>query len=201
MRIFDAPSPPETRLAPSGDAALQVDVEQNPPLSVVAEPFLRLAGVRLVPARGARQHLVSASGLTVLTLPEGRATRVALPAGARFGLPVFSPDGSTFAFSRDLEDRLELWLGETKTGRAAAVPGVRLNDVASDAFVFSADSRTLWLVTVPAGRGPAPPEPAVPQGPLVEETAGKTAQPPTFEDLLHGAHDEDLFEHSRPRRS
>ncbi len=195
VRIFDAPAPPQTRLSPSGDAALRVDVEQNPPLSVVAEPILRLAGVRLVPKRGARQHLVCATGLTVLSVPEGRATKVILPRGARFGMPVFSPDGSTFAFTRDADDRVELWLGETKTGRAAAVPGVRLNDVASDAVVFSADGRTLWLITAPPERGPAPPEPSVPQGPVVEETAGKTAQPPTFEDLLHGVHDEDLFEH------
>ncbi len=117
------------------------------------------------------------------------------PPGRGSACPSSRRTGATFAFTRDAEDRVELWLGETKTGRAAAVPGVRLNDVASDAFVFSADSRTLWLVTVPPDRGPVPPEPAVPQGPLVEETSGKTAQPPTFEDLLHGPRDEELFEH------
>jgi len=195
VRILDAPAPPQVRLSPAGDAALLVDVEPNPPLSVVAEPFLRLAGVRLVPARGALQHLVYATGLTVLALPGGTSARVAVPAASRLGMPLFSPDGAAFAFTRDTEDRTELWLGETRSGRAAPVPGVRLNDVASEALVFAADSRALWLVTVPPERGPAPAEPAVPPGPLVEETAGKTAQPATFEDLLHGPFDEDLFQH------
>lgn len=195
VAIFDAPAPPRTLLSPAGDAALLVDVEPNPPLAVVSEPFLRLAGVRIVPARGTVQHLSYAYNLTVLSLPEGRKAPVAVPAGSRLGLPVFSPDGHTFAFMRDAEDRTELWLGETKTGHAAPAPGVRLNDVAAEALRFSTDSRTLWILAIPPDRGAAPPEPSVPQGPVVEETSGKTAQVATFEDLLKSPRDEDLFEH------
>ena len=195
VEIFDAPVPPQVRLSPAGDTALLVDVEPNPPLAIVAEPILRLAGVRLVPARGALQHLFYASGFAVLSLPEGRSVRVVVPAGSRLGMPVFSPDGSAFAFTRDTDDRMELWLGDAKTGRAAAVPGVRLNDVAAEPLRFSADSRSLWLLAIPADRGPAPPEPAVPEGPVVEETSGKKAQVETFQDLLKSQRDEELFSH------
>jgi dipeptidyl aminopeptidase/acylaminoacyl peptidase len=195
VRILDAPGAPQARLSPAGDAALLVEIEPNPPLAVVAEPFLRLAGVRIVPARGAQQHLSYASGLSVLSLPEGRKTRVTVPRGARLGMPVFSPDGGAFAFVRDADDRTELWLGETKSGAVAVVPGVRVNDVAGEALRFSNDSRTLWVLAVPADRKPAPAEPGVPEGPVVEETAGKKAQPATYQDLLKSPHDEDLFEH------
>src|ERR1035437_3970208 len=115
--ILDAPGAPLLRESPAGDAILLVEVEPNPPLSLVAEPFLRLGGVRLTPKRGTRQHLVYGTGLTLLTLPEGGKRRVELPPGSRIGLPVFSPDGRTFAFMRDTEDRSELWIGETKTAK------------------------------------------------------------------------------------
>ena len=193
--ILDAPGPPQVRFSPTGDAALLVELEQNPPLAVVAEPFLRLAGVRLVPARGTQQHLLSASALTVLSLPEGRKTRVTLPAGSRVGMPVFSPDGTVFAFARDAADRTELWLGETKSGAASAVAGVRRKNVPGGALRFSKHGKTLWLLTGPSDRKPMPPDPPVPAGPAIEETAGKTAQPATYQDLLKSSRDEDLFEH------
>ena len=40
-----------------------------------------------------------------------------------------------------------------------------------------------------------PPAPAVPTGPYVQETSGKPAPAPTFEDMIESAHDELLFEH------
>jgi dipeptidyl aminopeptidase/acylaminoacyl peptidase len=191
--ILDAPGTPILRESPAGDAILLVQVEQNPPLSLVAEPFLRLGGVRLTPNRGTRQHLVYGTGLTLLTLPDGRKTRVELPALSRIGLPVFSPDGTAFAFTRDTEDRTELWTGDAKASKARAHSDVRLNDVLGESMRFSSDGHFLWLLTVPAGRGPAPPEPAVPAGPVIEEAVGKTAQVATFQDLLKSSRDEDLF--------
>ena len=52
--ILDAPGAPIVRDSPSGDAILLVEVEQNPALALVAEPFLRLGGVRLTSKRGTR---------------------------------------------------------------------------------------------------------------------------------------------------
>ena len=191
--ILDAPGAPILRESPAGDAILLVDAEQNPPLSLVAEPFLRLGGVRLTPKRGTRQHLVYGTSLTLLTLPDGRKTRVELPAGSRISLPIFSPDGAAFAFTRDTDDRTELWIGDAKSGKAKPISDVRLNDVLGEPMRFSGDGRSLWLLEAPAGRGPAPPEPTVPAGPIIEETTGKTAQVATFQDLLKSSRDEDLF--------
>src|SRR6185503_13527151 len=57
------------------------------------------------------------------------------------------------------------------------------------------DSVTLLCQFVPAGRGPAPPVPAVPTGPNIQETSGKAAPAATFEDLLKTEHDEALFDY------
>jgi dipeptidyl aminopeptidase/acylaminoacyl peptidase len=50
-------------------------------------------------------------------------------------------------------------------------------------------------VLVRAGRGPAPAEPMVPPGPHVEESYGKAAPAPTYEDLLKTTYDDQLFEY------
>jgi dipeptidyl aminopeptidase/acylaminoacyl peptidase len=57
------------------------------------------------------------------------------------------------------------------------------------------DNATLLIRRIPAGRGPAPLEPTVPTGPVVQESKGGRAGARTYDGLLAGPHDESLFEH------
>jgi len=57
------------------------------------------------------------------------------------------------------------------------------------------DSRTLLVQTVVASRGKPPVEARLPDGPHMQESAGKVAPIPTYEDLLQNRHDEDLFDY------
>src|SRR5207248_1808109 len=49
--------------------------------------------------------------------------------------------------------------------------------------------------TLPAGRGAPPAAPAVPPGPVIEESTGKAGPARTYQDLLRNPHDEDLFDY------
>jgi dipeptidyl aminopeptidase/acylaminoacyl peptidase len=109
-------------------------------------------------------------------------------------MPVWSHDGRRFAFTRDLGDGVELWIAEAATGAARPVTGLRLNDVLGPPMAWTGEGN-LVARTIPSDRGPAPPAPSVPVGPVVEETAGKVSQMATFQDLLRTPHDEALFEH------
>ncbi|HEX9189660.1 MAG TPA: prolyl oligopeptidase family serine peptidase [Vicinamibacteria bacterium] len=194
VRLVDAPPPPQVVVSPTGDAVLLAEPEAYPPIALLAEPVLRLGGVRINPATGGRQRTLRFTGLRLQPVTGGPAVRVRLPEGARVGMPSFSHDGRRFAFARDLADGVELWVGETATGAARAVPGVRVNDVLGKATAWLGDGRLVaWAV--PGDRGEAPRAPAVPGGPLVEETAGKASQMATFQDLLRTPHDEAVFEH------
>ena len=149
--LVDAPPPPQAVVSPTGDAVLLAEPEAYPPIALLAEPVLRLGGVRISPATGCRQRTFRFTGLQVQPVSGGPAVRVALPAGARVGLPVFSHDGRRFAFARDLADGVELWAGETTTGAARPVPGVRLNDVLGPAIAWTGRREA------PRPRGPARP--------------------------------------------
>jgi dipeptidyl aminopeptidase/acylaminoacyl peptidase len=195
--ILDAPSPPLVVPSPNGEWMLLVDVETMPPIELLARPFLRLGGVRVDPALGAKRREFRMKGFAIQSLRGGSdaARRVELPEGARIGMPVWSFDSKHFAFTRDLANGVELWVGDAGSGEVRAVPGVRINDILAPAFEWTRDHRHLLVRGVPQDRGPAPAVPAVPTGPNVSETAGKKTRMATFQDLLSDVHDEALFEH------
>jgi dipeptidyl aminopeptidase/acylaminoacyl peptidase len=193
--ILDAPATPQIELSPRRDRALLVWFESHPPLELLAQPVLRIAGLRITPGLGARQRTFRYTGIDVLTLDGGRTVSVALPKGARIGYPTWSHDGKRFAFTRDLADRVELWVADAASGAAHVVQGVQVNDVLGSPFAWMADGTRLLVRAVPRGRAAAPQQPKVPAGPIVDETAGKTSQVATFQDLLQDEHDEALFEY------
>jgi len=192
--IVDAPPPPQAVVSPTGDAVLLAEPEAYPPIALLAEPILRIGGVRISPATSCRQRTFRFTGIQLQPVDGGAPARVSLPAGARVSLPLWSHDGSRFAFARDLADGVELWVAEAATGAARPVEGIRLNDVLGAPISWKA-ARSLIVRTVPRARGEAPRAAAVPIGPVVEETAGKTSQMATFQDLLRNPHDAALFEH------
>ncbi len=195
--VIDAPPPPQAVVSPTGDAVLLAEPEAYPPIALLAEPILRLGGVRISPATGCRQRTFRFTGLQLQPVDGGAPARVSLPAGARVGLPAWSHDGKRFAFARDLADGVELWIGDAAKGAARPVEGVRLHDVLGPPISWTG-AGTLIVRTIPGGRGDSPRAPAVPVGPVVEETAGKASQMATFQDLLRNPHDAALFEHYAP---
>ena len=192
VKILDAPPTPEIVLSPTRDAVLLVDVEGYPPIRELARPILRLAGVRVDPGLGARQRLVRFKGIEIVPLDGRPRRRIELPEGARIGVPSWSPGGTWFAFTRDLTDGVELWVVEVAKGQARAIPGLRIVDILDRGFAWL-DNDRLLVHRVPVGRGAAPAPPDAPSGPNIEETSGRVAMVPTFQDLLRSPRDEELF--------
>ena len=84
-------------------------------------------------------------------------------------------------------------MADPATGKAAAIKGLKLNDVLDAPFAWMSDSRTLLVRAISPRRGAPPPVPKRPLGPNTEETHGKIAKVATYEDLLKSQYDEDLF--------
>ena len=88
VAILDAPPPPLGIVSPARDTLLLVDIQPYPSIEVVAEPILRLAGLRINPRTGSLQRIVQYTGLTIQPLDGSPARRVALPQGASVHPPV-----------------------------------------------------------------------------------------------------------------
>jgi dipeptidyl aminopeptidase/acylaminoacyl peptidase len=195
VAILDAPPPPRAIESPTRDALLLVEMQPYPSIEVVAQPVLRLAGLRINPMAGCSQRTVTSTGLNVQPLDNSPSRRIELPPGASIHGPTWSHDGKKIAFARDLEDGVELWVADAATGRAKPIAGVRLNDVLAGGIHWQSDNRHLLVVLVPEQRGPAPAAPRAPAGPNVQVTSGRRSQMATFQDLLASERDEDLFQH------
>ncbi len=193
--IIDAPPTPYVSVSPDGRSMLLVESKSHPSVALLARPIHRIAGLRIDAQRHSRQHLNVLTGLQVVTLPKGTTKRISLPAGSVIGFPVWSNDGSKIAFTRDTDTEVQLWWADIATGVAKQVAGVKVNDVLGGAIQWMSDHRRLLVRAVPPSIGKPPAEPSVPDGPNVDETAGRVSRTATYQDLLRSTHDEALFAH------
>jgi len=207
MDILNAPGTPTLSVSPTHNYALSATPVGYPPIAELAQPMHRIAGMRINPRTNGLHNVVFNSKLVLWKLPAGTQIPVELPPDAKLSPGRWSPDGSRFAFTNTTAAGIELWIGETATGKTHKAPGVQLNGVmggagggrgggggASD-YQWMPDGKTMLVEMVKPNRGPAPREPLVPAGPHVQESLGGGAPAATYEDMLQNPHDEDLFQY------
>src|ERR1022692_445033 len=173
LDVLNAPPPPAISVNPSRDYAILMQPLRYPRIAEVAQPMLRLAGLR-IDIRTNGPHLpFSSTAYTIKRLADASDIRVAAPPDAKLGAPVWSPDGKQFAFTNTTANAIELWIGTTATGRTRRGAGVLWNAVMGPPFVWLGDSRTLIRRAFPEGRGEPPADAAAPTGPHVQESSGR----------------------------
>ena len=192
--ILNARPTPLVQVSPNGKWLLAADRVANPPITDLAQPMLRLAGLRINPVTNGRHHPPRFVRCVSITQPAMNKLR-SLPRNAYLSAPEWSQDSQHFAFTNTTASGIEFWIGQIGTYTASVVPKVRISAVLGDAVQWMPDGKTLLVQTVPATRGNPPAEPKTPDGPIIQESDGKRAPVRTYEDLLQDAHDEDLFDY------
>jgi dipeptidyl aminopeptidase/acylaminoacyl peptidase len=196
VAAFDAPPLPQAILSPTKQVMALTWRRPYPTIAELSQPMLRLAGARINPKNNGPQRATEIYAITLKKIADGSEVKVLLPAGANLSNVRFSPNGSHLSFLNRKDDRIELWVADTATGRAKLLSGTdRLNATMGDPCDWLEDNTTLVCELVPPGRGAAPQEPSVPMGPNIQENNGKAAPAATFEDMLKTAHDEALLEY------
>jgi len=195
LDILNAPAPPVLGVNPPRTYATLSQIQRYPSIAEVSRPMLRLAGLRIDPPTNGLHLAPSSISITLVKLSDATRIPVSLPASARVSGLRWSPDGKQFAFANTTATSIDLWIGDPSTGKTRKIENVELNTILGDPINWLPDNHTLLVRAVPAARGPAPAEPAVPTGPRVQESDGHAGPVPTYEDMLQTPHDEDLFEY------
>lgn len=194
MDVLNAPAIPVTSVSPAGDKVAVLEPLRYPPISELAQPMLRLAGLRINPNTNGRHRQPYFVKLTMKSASDGREIPVSLPPGAKIIAPEWSPDGKYIAAGNITPTGVELWFVDTATGKAQKV---------KSNFVNTAFGSVKWIGNqavlanlVPSKRGPAPAyQNLTPTEPNIQETSGRSGAVQTFQDLLKSPNDEKLFEY------
>lgn len=194
MDVLNAPMIPTASVSPSRDKIALLEPLRYPPIAELAQPMLRIAGLRINPDTNAQHRQPYSVSLKFKNISDGRETAVSLPVGAQIISPQWSPDGKYMAFGNATPAGIELWIADTATAKAKKVNNVYVN-TAFGGFSWEGP-QTLSANLVPAKRGPAPAyRDITPSSPNIQETSGRGGAVQTFQDLLKSPNDERLFEY------
>lgn len=195
LDVLDAPVIPQTSVSPAKDKILLLEPLRYPPISELAQPMLRLAGLRINPNTNGQHRQPYFVKLTLKNIGDGKEIPVNLPPGAQVISPAWSADGKFVAFGNQTPAGIELWILETASGKAGKLNNIKVNTVFGG-FDWLPDQKSLLVNLVPARRDAAPAyQNLTPTAPNIQETAGKTGAVQTFQDLLKSPNDERLFDY------
>ena len=195
--MVDAPLIPQTLLAPNREWLMLLERPALPSVADLAQPELRLAGLRINPRNNDQSRSSQATAIKLVKLSDRSEKTVnGLPPGARIGDAIWSPDAKRIAFTLVRDTGIELMVADVNNGVIAKrLTDRMLNAAMGRPMVWNSDSRSLLVNLLPNARGAPPKAAAVASGPSIQENIGRRNPARTFQDLLRSRYDEALFEY------
>lgn len=197
--VVDAPRAPSLYLSPRRDGAALMQMPSLPSIQVVAQPELKLAGLRINPRTFSDSRFSFGQKLWLMNVADGKERQISgLPASLSIASLTWSPDQKWLAFNQvdAATGANELWLVDVAGGSARRLVA-GLNTVLGSGYQWLPDSRGLVVFTRPANLGAAPAADGIPTGPAVQQTSqgGGVVSIRTYQDLLKNEADARQFDY------
>ncbi len=197
--VVDAPRAPTLSLSPRRDLAALLQTPSLAAIGDVAQPELKLAGVRIHPATHSASRFSFGNKLWLMNIADGKERQISgLPQPLSIATMAWSPDQKYLAFNQvqPATGINELWLVDIASNSARRLVG-NLNTVFGDGYQWLPDSRGLLATVQPGGQGSAPAADGVPTGPAIQQTepAAGVRSLRTYQDLLKNEADARQFDY------
>ena len=177
--IVDAPRAPQLSISPRRDLLSLTQTPSLPGIDVVAQPELKLAGLRINPRSYSQSRFSFGNDFWLLEIASGKEIRLTgLPKPLSIASSSWSPDQRYIAFNQ-VDARSgsnELWLVDVST-RSARKVADGLNTVAGRGYRWMPDSQRLLVQVRPEGQGDAPVSDGIPTGPNTSRRVPVAASP------------------------
>lgn len=195
--LVDGARNPSVSFSPDRSTLLLQDVPSLPSIAEMAQPELRLAGIRINPNTNGPSRPGYVTGFTLRNMETGEDRYVTgLPGDPVITNVSWSPTGSHIAFLLNTDHSLELWLVDVESASAGKLADGSVNNTYyGSPFSWTRDGDALIVQMIPDERGDVPQESMVPTGPVIQESLGEARPARTYQDLLQNSHDEELFDY------
>jgi dipeptidyl aminopeptidase/acylaminoacyl peptidase len=187
-----AKAAPGVSIDDRGEWMLLTQSNSYPSVEELARPELKIAGLRINPANYAPSRQNFVNNLYLKNISSGKEMKISgLPNPLAASNISWSPDDKKIAFTHTTANRIDLYIIDVATQKATKINKSALNVITGGAIWY--DNNTLLYRTALKPATAAPPKPAMPKGPTVQENYGKASPRPTFQDLIKSPYDEELF--------
>ena len=191
--LLNAPSTPTVTFSKDGSLMLILSRSESPSIEDLAQPELRIAGIRINPRTSGPSRAGGSTNLILKKTATGEEIQVkGLPAKPKMNGVTFSPNEAYLSFTQTEDEGISLWIVDLKTYEAKKLTAPILNQVQGNSVAWLSDT-SLLIKAINPSRGELPKAPLAPTGPIIQETSGNAAPSRTYQDLLANPHDEALF--------
>lgn len=161
----------------------------------LAQPELRIAGLRINPANFGPSRAGYFTSIEVKNIKTGQTSQVSgLPANLRGAVLQWNQNEDAFAFINYTNTRIDLFVVKIADKVAKQINSAPLNAVLGGSYFWVGNNNIIYSATAGNGKT-APSKPVAPKGPVVQESKGKAAPGRTYQDLIKSPYDEALFEY------
>lgn len=165
-----------------------------PSVEELAQPELRIAGMRINPNNFAQSRQNFINDLWLKNIKTGKEFKISgLPSPMSATSVNWSTNDKKIAFTQVNNNRVDLYVIDIATQKAKKINKQSLNVLIGGNYQWLDDNTLLYRVAIRAATA-APPKSLMPKGPAIQQSLGKAAPKPTFQDLIKTPYDEQLFE-------
>lgn len=191
--VMAKPSP-SASIDDKGQWMLIMERSAMPAVEEMAQPELRIAGLRINPNNFGPSRQSFVIGLKLKDIATGKEFPISgLPQNLKAGSFSWSPSDKKIAFTQTENNAINLYVIDVTTKQAKKINRLPLNAVLGNSFDWY-DDNTILYVAAQKPATAAPKKPLAPKGPVVQQNLGKIAASVTYQDLIKSPFDEQLFE-------
>ncbi len=188
---------PRLNIDSKGKNMLIMQTSSYPSIAELAEPELKIAGLRLNPRNNGQSRIGYIKNIIIKNIQTGQERPLqGLPNNPLMNGISWSPDETKFSFLLFQENKIVLYMADIKTAQVTKLSDMPINaSIVGNPTSWVSDSKHILFLAVPENRGDAPNANAVPTGAIIQENLGKKSPSRTYQDLLKNTTDEKIFEY------